>query len=423
MSSKEELKEKNGISFLDILLVIFKRWKFIFITTFLSGVFILSLMILSKVIPAEKSFLPDIFSPDVKIMFRENSSSGGLGQLASDNSALLSFVGLSGGSVSKKSDKAEVILYTRECLDAVIDKNNLIEYYKLDKSNTPRSDARFILKENIGLNFDTKSSVMTLTYSDIDREFATVVLKSILNELESRYRMFEEEIITETISDLVQSLESAEQEFTDAQKEIIKYSQSHGIIDLQMQAEHQLSEIAALNKQALNLELEIDKLLEFKRSVDPEVMQKKKELRQINTLLEQRRIGFKEYSLDEIPIMKLPEIAAEFNNLKAELEAKSLIYYSLRSQLASSRLKLYSEASSFQIIDKPVVPEKKSAPSRAKYCVLFVMAMFFFSIFFVFVSEYFENLKKDTQEYEKLQEISNQFKFKKRETRRKKNKE
>ncbi|MBN2653481.1 MAG: hypothetical protein JXR63_13965 [Spirochaetales bacterium] len=403
-------KERSTISFLDILLVIAKRWKMIFFITFFSAIFIAGLMLASK-LGSPNFILPDVYSPDVKVMFRENSGAGGLSSLAGENAALLSLAGLGEGSTSKKSDKAEVILYTRECLDIIIEKHNLIEYFELQESPAPKSAARALLKENINVDTDVKSSVMTIKYSDTNREFATMILQSLLNELERRYKMFEDEVITETIADLVQNLENAERDFKEAQDQIIVFSQRHGIIDLEMQAEYQVREMAALKNQILSLEIEIDKILEYKSSSDPEVLQKRKELKQTKDLLSQRKTGFKEYSIDDIPMQKLPEVAAEFKNLKAEVEAKSLVYYTLKSQLATSRIKLYSGSSSFQIIDNAEIPEIKSGPSRAKICILFVFAMIFLSIFLAFFLEYYENLKKDPEEADKLNEIFSYFKF------------
>jgi uncharacterized protein involved in exopolysaccharide biosynthesis len=105
-------------------------------------------------------------------------SSSGLGSLAS-----IAGVNVSGGS--SNSALAGYLVNSNTIQDAVVDKFNLIERYKIEKS--PRASSREALKKKLSSNYDDETGVFSVSFTDIDPEFARDVVNYVVDLLEQRF--------------------------------------------------------------------------------------------------------------------------------------------------------------------------------------------------------------------------------------------
>ena len=105
-------------------------------------------------------------------------NASGLGGLAS-----LAGVNVSGGS--SNSALAGYLVNSNTIQDAVVDKFGLIERYKIEKY--PRASSREALKENLLSNYDDETGVFSVSFTDIDPEFARDVVNYVVNLLEERF--------------------------------------------------------------------------------------------------------------------------------------------------------------------------------------------------------------------------------------------
>lgn len=96
------------------------------------------------------------------------------------------------------------------------------------------------------------------------------------------------------------------------------------------------------------------------------------------------------------------EATIEQKRIELELSAQQEVYKQLRSQLELLKVKMATEAPTFQILERAAVPDIKSGPSRGKLCIIVTFAAFFISIFLAFLLNAIENIKKDPEAMEKL---------------------
>ena len=96
------------------------------------------------------------------------------------------------------------------------------------------------------------------------------------------------------------------------------------------------------------------------------------------------------------------ENSIEQQRIELELSAQKEVYTQLRSQLELLKVKMASEAPTFQILERAAVPDMKSGPSRGKLCIIVTFAAFFVSVFGAFLLNAIENIKKDPEAMEKL---------------------
>ncbi len=178
----------DEISLIDLFAVLLKH-KFLIIGITAAAMLVaVVISILSLKLPPEKSFLPNKYTPKAQMLINDDASSkGGLSSMLS-SSGLGSLAGLAGVSVSggaSNSALAGYLVGSNSIQDAVVDKFNLVERYKIEKS--PRASSREALKKVLTSNYDTDTGVFTISFTDLDPEFAREVVNYVVDLLEERF--------------------------------------------------------------------------------------------------------------------------------------------------------------------------------------------------------------------------------------------
>lgn len=174
-SNTDEKKEDDEISLIDLLAVILKRKWMIFWITFAAAVFILVFSIISLVLPPEDSYLPNEYKISANMLINNDSSSSGLSS-SGTASAAASLLGISlGASESSTSDLTIYLATSNPFLDAVAQKFDL--YSKLEPdTKSPIATVRKELSKQFETEFDSSSGVLTISFTDIDPEYAVEVV-------------------------------------------------------------------------------------------------------------------------------------------------------------------------------------------------------------------------------------------------------
>jgi hypothetical protein len=90
-----------------------------------------------------------------------------------------------------------------------------------------------------------------------------------------------------------------------------------------------------------------------------------------------------------------PAISIEATRILMELEAQRQIYIEFKVQYEMVKVTMNSEQPVFQILEIAEVPDKKSGPSRALFCVIVTFAAGFIAVFVAFAQNALANIKKD----------------------------
>lgn len=181
-------KEDDEISLIDLLAVLLHRKWMIIGICIAAMIVAVAVSVISIKLPPEKSFLPNEYTPKAQMLINnESNSSGGLSSMIS-SSGLGSLANLAGVNVSGGSSNSALAGYlvgSNTIQDAVVDKFNLIERYKIEKY--PRASSREALKKKLSSNYDEDTGVFTVSFTDIDPEFARDVVNYVVSLLENRF--------------------------------------------------------------------------------------------------------------------------------------------------------------------------------------------------------------------------------------------
>lgn len=185
VKNDDSTKNDDEISLIDLFAVLLHRKWLVIGMTLGGAIFSLVFSIISLVLPPEKSFLPNQYTPQAQMLINnDESSSSALGNLSS--MAAMAGVNLGSSGGISYSELAKYLVNSNTIQDSVIEKFNFIEEWEIEKS--PKASSRKMLKEKLKSNFDEDSGVFTVSFTDIDPKLGQEVVNYVVELLEKRFK-------------------------------------------------------------------------------------------------------------------------------------------------------------------------------------------------------------------------------------------
>ena len=400
----------DSLSLLDLLGVLARRWRLIAGGTGAGALLIFGYALLTLYLPTSSpwNLLPNIYRPEAKVLLLERDSSrlsalnlalegaGSLGQLLG---------GVSGGGSS--AALAQELLAGRTIHDRVIDQFDFVARYGF--TDNPRTRARALAEKSLRYDFDVDSAVLSITYEETDAEFAFAVLEHIVELLEQRFHDLTMETVVLKKQHLEERLAVVGADRQAAQDRLVAFHRAYGIIDLQEQSLELAQLLADYKRELLSKEVEMQSLRALLPADDPSVVQLQSQIDIVRQVLDELQTGFRSFSAQTIPQDELPGVAADYLNLRRDLEIQEQIYALLRERYELARIEESDPSRTFQVIEAAEVPEVKHWPSRTLVCLLGTMLAFLLSVLLAFFLEYLVRVRADPVEAAKLAAIREQL--------------
>jgi uncharacterized protein involved in exopolysaccharide biosynthesis len=184
-SENEKNDSEDEISLIDLFAVLWRRKAMIITITVVATIGAVLFSIISMTLPPEDSYLPNVYTPEAILLIDNRSSSGGLSSMLGNMGSLASLAGLSIPADSNYSQLAVFLVETNSFLDAVTDEFDLIKRLKIKKF--PRAESRKQLKKLLIAESDNISGTLSISFTDIDPEFASNVVNFSVAYLEKRF--------------------------------------------------------------------------------------------------------------------------------------------------------------------------------------------------------------------------------------------
>lgn len=186
-NSLETIASDDEIDLLDLFAVLLRRKWLIISITIACAVGSVIFAAGSLFLAPEKSYMPNLYTPQALMLINDDSSSGGLSSML-NSSGLGGLASLAGISVQKESSNSGLAVYlveTNSFLDSVVDEFDLVTRYKIKKYL--KAESRKALKKNLTAKFDDKSGVFSISFTDLDPAFAQRVVNYAVSYLENRF--------------------------------------------------------------------------------------------------------------------------------------------------------------------------------------------------------------------------------------------
>ena len=378
--------DDDEINLMDLLLVIAKHNRFIIKLT-------LSVAVLAVIYALLQ---PNIYTAKTVILPPQQGASTAsmlLGQLGG-------LAGLAGGAAGIKSpnDLHIGMLKSRTIADVLIKRFDLQTLWEAKTMEATRKALQGSTVIASG-----KDGFITIEYSDKDPQFAATIANAYVEELDrlnstlavteaSRKRLFFEKQLKGSRANL------------DAAENALKQTQERtGMIQLDKQGGAIIEAVANVRAQIAAKEVELAAMGAFATPQNPDY-------RQIQQVIVGLRAQLAKVERDHVagqgdvmvPTGKLPETGLEFLRKTRELKYQETLFELLSKQFEIAKIDEAKDASLIQVVDKALVPEKKSKPKRALIVILATMMAFFIGILLAFFKEAAERASLDPASAERM---------------------
>lgn len=297
------------------------------------------------------------------------------------------------------------IMKSRTVQDRLIDRFNLRCHYWMTGRWGPASYfvTRKKLKSFTDFEEDKRSGVITLTYTDYDKQTAAQIANAYVEELNRlaadlntsdahRERLFLED-----------RLRSAKQDLDQASLALSQFSSKNQIMDPQNQGRSMMDAAARIQGELIAGESELRGLKEIYSDDNVKVRTLKARTGELQAQLKKLMGGSGTGGAEEAapgstlyPSMRmLPLLGYQYTDLYRQAKIQETVYEFLTQQYEMAKIQEAKELPTVRTMDVAVPPEKKSGPFRILITVLSVLAGLTLASFWIIGRNSWEQLPAD----------------------------
>jgi len=316
--------------------------------------------------------IPKTYTATARILPPKDQSSGGLAAALSGQLGGVAALaaGALGGSLGGATNAELLVgmLLSRAVTDRILDRFNLQEVY----DTKYRVEAREELLDNLDTSVSKKSGIITLSVNAHDPERAAAMANAFVHELDrlsrhlnlteaSRKRVFLEERLVQVNKDLAS-----------AEDTLRAFQEKYGAIQVEEQAKSMIDLLGTLKGQLMAAQVELGVTRRFASGNNPEVDRLQTQIHEIESRIRDLEQGKGERPSGDIflPTQEVPELGVRYVRLLRDVKVQESIYELLTKQYEMAKMQEARDAPTIQVLDKAVVPEKKSKPKRVLIVVL-----------------------------------------------------
>ncbi|MFW5783468.1 MAG: GumC family protein [Spirochaetota bacterium] len=403
-------RRDDTVSLLDFLNVLARRKLLIGVGTALGASLTLGFLVLSLVLPVSRNPLPDRFTSEALVLI-ENQSGSATDQLLNESN-LGSLLNLGSVGGSSFGQLALELLASPSLLDEVAAEHDFVDRFGIEEF--PVSSARNILLAKSEVEFDSSTGILSIAYEDTDPVFAQQVAESMMLSLERRFRAIGLTRDTTEVSNLTTKLSEVETRIAEVEAELTQFQRENNVISVENMAQQRAGLEGQLRSDLILKDVEIEAYRELVPANDPTLQRLLRERTGLAEIIADLETGTPELDSLMTSQSRIPELAIQYARLERDLMVQTEIYTALSGQLELARLSVAGEQDIFQILERPEVPERKSAPSRSLIAIIVTVTIFFVLVFLAFVLEYFASAARDPEENAKLEALKDNLRLRRK---------
>jgi uncharacterized protein involved in exopolysaccharide biosynthesis len=382
--------EDDGISVLDILIVLVERKRTILVVT--AAFAILSIIYSLNVTPLYKATVT-LLPP------QQNSTMGSM--LASQLGAASGAAALAGASLGIKNpnDMFVAMFKSRTVEDAMVQHFGLMQEYHARYL----SDASMAFEGKVTVEGNGKDGLIHISVTDLNPKRAAELANGYVDEFRG---LSQHLALTEAAQRRLffeQQLEQAKNNLADAEEALKKTELTTGVIQLDSQARALIDAAATLRAQIAAREVQIQGMQTFETGENGEVVQAQRELESMRAQL--AKLGGSEGGPSSelmVPRGRVPEVGLEYVRKLRDVKYNETIFDILARQFEVAKLDEAKQGALIQVVDPALVPERRSSPRRGLIVVVATMLGFFAAVGLVILQAGYERLKENPDATQKL---------------------
>ena len=297
-------------------------------------------------------------------------SGGGSGGAGGMGSALGgSLGGVAGDLLGLKSSGALFV----DMLDGSTVQDQLINKFDLRKEYHDRywEDARKDLAKHTDVKEDRKSGVLTITVTDHNPQRAEQMAQAYVDALNGLVAQVSTSSARRERIFLEGRLKTVKQNLDQAAQEFSQYASQNGTFDVPEQTKAMMASEANLEGQLVAAQSELEGLRQIYTDNNVRVKTLEARIASLKHQVENLSGNRTDVSSDQsqLPgdfpsIRKLPLVGVRWANLYRESKIQETVYELLTQEYELAKIQEAKEIPSVNVLDAPILPEKKSFPPR-----------------------------------------------------------
>ncbi|MDO9578471.1 MAG: Wzz/FepE/Etk N-terminal domain-containing protein [Candidatus Cloacimonadales bacterium] len=372
------------IDILDILIILAKHKKFIFWTTFIVSI---AAVVFSLV-------TPEIWTSTATILPYQSESK---------NIQLSSILGGIGSSIlgggQENCIELITIMHSRYFSENVINKFNLIEYFKIKETDSLKSidTALIYLKDIVSIYLNDESGTISISIKTNNKKLSADIANYYIDEVDfvnRKIRINKSRRNREFIEKRVQEIEM---EIDSLMVKLNTFQNENNIIHIEEQTKSVIQLYTELISEKTKIEIQLE-FHEFSSNKNPQIA---KDLLDRKGIIE-RKIESIEQSSNilnpayQMSLDDISEMSIEYAKIEMQSKIKEKVYEFLVPEYEAAKIEEIRNLPSIEIIDKAYPAGFRTSPKRAKMCLIaIIIGMLFSSLIVIIKSSLTENqLKK-----------------------------
>jgi tyrosine-protein kinase Etk/Wzc len=252
-----------------------------------------------------------------------------------------------------------------------------------------------------------KDTLITISVEDHDPKRAADLANAYLDALyeqngrlalteASQRRLFFEE-----------QLEREKNALADAEVELKKTQEQTGLIAPLGQAQVEIDAIAQVRAEISSRQIELSALKQAATNQNPEVIRLQTEIDGLEQQLQrlQNDSGTRQSGNVLPATARVPALALEYIRKQREVKYREILFELIAKQYETARLDESREAPLLQIVDRAVIPDKKSGPPRTLILIGSCLLGAFGGVSWVILTGFIKTLQKDPMGAAKLEAL------------------
>lgn len=341
------------ITLFDVLLGVLRRKRPLAI---LIGVSTAAALLISFLIPATYTSTTKLMPPQQN----QSIASSLLGQLGP-------LAGLAGKELGARnpSELYVDILKSQTVQDALIQRFNLMSVYRTKL----QVDARKKLTSRSEFIAD-KEGIISISVSDRDPKRAADLANGYVDEL---YQLNKTLAVSEAGQRRLffqEQLNGEKTELSNAEVALKQTEEKSGLIQLDSQARATIEQNSRLEAELAAAEVQLRSMTSFATSENPDYVGTQEQIKALREELNENRKKGGGPGTPELGTGTIPEVGLEYIRKVRDVKYHEALYELLMRQYEAAKIDEAKSASIIQILDKGLVPERRSAPSRRLYAAI-----------------------------------------------------
>jgi len=332
---------------------------------------------------------PQWYSAQLTVVPSTTPKGGGMGAsgLAAMASIDPTFDLLAGGS---DAERIAAVFRSASVTDAAIAKFNLIARYKASYPEEARKE----FWDHCSPSVDKKPGIVSVICEDRSPEIAKSLVEFLGEESNRVLRRVTTSSAGEERRFLEKRVELARSAMDDASKKLRQFQEENGIVSLPEQAKAIVSSIASLRADLLSKQMQLSYVSAFSSPDEASADQLRRQIGVLEAKVKALeassptptsasaapthavtapRPGVRKDALFP-PAMDVPRLQSQLEELYREQKMQETLFTLLVQRYEMARVQEVRDTSTFQVLDSPTLPRKRSRPKRALAIVLGLLA-------------------------------------------------